>query len=227
MTATRITATRLAVFDCDGTLVDGQADVCWAMDRAFARAGLPAPDSQAVRRIVGLSLPVAVRQLATTLSDKQVVAVTEFYRSSFRARREEGLLDEPLYDGIAELLTALHGAGWALAVATGKSDRGLAACLRAHGIADLFVSLQTADRHPSKPHPAMLEAALLEAGAAPHQAVMIGDTSFDMLMARAAGVRAIGVGWGYHAPHELLASGAVSVAGSVAALAQSLEAALP
>lgn len=217
---------KLAVFDCDGTLVDGQADVCWAMERAFARAGLSAPDVSAVRRIVGLSLPAAVRALAPDLSEDQNAAVTEFYRSSFRARREEGLLDEPLYDGIADLLTGLRDAGWSLAVATGKSDRGLAACLATHGIADLFVSLQTADRHPSKPHPAMLEAALFEAGALPQQAVMIGDTSFDMLMARSAGVRGVGVAWGYHAPSELLASGALSVADSVAALAQALEEAL-
>ncbi len=217
---------KLAVFDCDGTLVDGQADVCWAMERAFTRAALPAPDAAAVRRIVGLSLPAAVRALVPDLAEDQVAAVTEFYRSSFRARREEGLLDEPLYDGIAELLTGLHDAGWQLAVATGKSDRGLAACLASHGIADLFVSLQTADRHPSKPHPAMLEAALFEAGAAPHEAVMIGDTSFDMLMARSAGVRGVGVAWGYHAPAELLASGALSVAETVAALSQALEEAL-
>lgn len=218
---------RLAVFDCDGTLVDGQADVCWAMERAFARAGLPAPESQAVRRIVGLSLPVAVRSLAPDLSEDQNRAVTEFYRSSFRARREEGLLDEPLYDGIADLLRDLHSAGWSLAVATGKSDRGLAACLATHGIADLFVSLQTADRHPSKPHPAMLEAALFEAGATRDQAVMIGDTSFDMLMARSIGVAGIGVGWGYHAAPELLASGAARVVGTAEALAAALEEALP
>jgi phosphoglycolate phosphatase len=217
---------RLAVFDCDGTLVDGQADVCWAMERAFTRAGLQAPNNHAVRRIVGLSLPAAVRALAPALADDQITAITEFYRSSFRARREEGLLDEPLYDGIAALLRELHGAGWQLAVATGKSDRGLAACLATHGIADLFVSLQTADRHPSKPHPAMLEAALFEAGADRAEAVMIGDTSFDMLMARSAGVRGIGVSWGYHAPAELRASGAVTVADNVAMLAQALEEAL-
>lgn len=217
---------RLAVFDCDGTLVDGQADVCWAMDRAFARAGLAAPDMHAVRRAVGLSLPVAVRNLAPDLPEEQARAVTEFYRSSFRARREEGLLEEPLYEGIAEMLGNLRAAGWSLAVATGKSDRGLAACLATHGIADLFISLQTADRHPSKPHPAMLEAALFEAGAAPREAVMIGDTSFDMLMARSAGVRAVGVAWGYHAPAELLASGATSVAETSAALVKALEEAL-
>ena len=217
---------RLAVFDCDGTLVDGQADVCWAMERAFTRAGLTAPDVSLVRRAVGLSLPQAVRALAPDLSEDQNRAVTEFYRTSFRARREEGLLDEPLYDGIAELLAGLRDSGWQLAVATGKSDRGLAACLATHGIADMFVSLQTADRHPSKPHPAMLEAALFEAGALPQQAVMIGDTSFDMLMARSAGVRGVGVAWGYHAPAELLASGALSVADTVAALSQALEEAL-
>jgi len=218
---------RLAVFDCDGTLVDGQADVCWAMERAFTRAGLEAPDNHAVRRIVGLSLPAAVRSLAPDLSDDQNRAVTEFYRSSFRARREEGLLDEPLYEGIADLLRDLHAGGWQLAVATGKSDRGLAACLATHGISDLFVSLQTADRHPSKPHPAMLEAAVFEAGAQRSETVMIGDTSFDMMMARTIGVAAIGVGWGYHGEAELLASGARQVVGTAADLAAALEEALP
>ena len=221
-----MTAVRLAVFDCDGTLVDGQADVCWAMERAFTRAGIAAPDPREVRRAVGLSLPVAVRHLAPALTDAEVQAVTEFYRSSYRARREEGLLDEPLYDGIAGLLAGLRADGWTLAVATGKSDRGLAACLAVHGIADLFVSLQTADRHPSKPHPAMLEAALFEAGAQPHEAVMIGDTSFDIVMARSIGVTAIGVAWGYHNAQELLASGALGVAENVAALGTMLDATL-
>ena len=218
---------KLAVFDCDGTLIDSQVNIIRAMEQSFQRHRLPAPDSHATRRIVGLSLPAAVRSLAPALSEDQNRAVTEFYRSSFRARREEGLLDEPLYDGIAELLTGLRDAGWSLAVATGKSDRGLAACLATHGIADLFVSLQTADRHPSKPHPAMLEAAMFEAGALPGQAVMIGDTSFDMVMARSIGVTAIGVDWGYHDASELRASGAARVVATAAALAAALEEALP
>ncbi len=215
---------RLAVFDCDGTLVDGQADVCWAMERAFERARLPAPPMAEVRRAIGLSLPVAIRQLAPDLSDQDAGNVTEFYKSSFRARREEGLLGEPLYDGIADLLASLHASGWRLAVATGKSDRGLAACLAAHGIADLFISLQTADRHPSKPHPAMLEAALTDAGAEPHQSVMIGDTTFDMLMAKSIGVPAIGVAWGYHTAHELRGGGAHAIAETVDDLATLLAA---
>ncbi len=207
--------TRLAVFDCDGTLVDGQADVCWSMEQAFDRSGLPAPDANRVRRLVGLSLPVAVRELAPQLSEDEAREVVGNFKTIFRTRREEGLLNEPLYDGIAELLHALHGEGWSLAVATGKSDRGLAACLATHGLTDLFVSLQTADRHPSKPHPAMLEAALFEAGTQPSEAVMIGDTSFDIEMAKAANVQAIGVTWGYHEPDELMAYGADHIAKSV------------
>lgn len=213
---------KLAVFDCDGTLIDGQADVCWSMRRAFERAGEPAPDDNLVRRMVGLSLGVAIRELAPDLEEDQQRAVVEFYKSSFRARREEGLLDEPLYDGIADLLHSLNEEGWALAVATGKSDRGLQACLASHGLTDLFVSLQTADRHPSKPHPAMLEAALFEAAAQPGQAVMIGDTTFDIDMGRAANVASIGVAWGYHAPEELAASGAMGVANDVAQLGKML-----
>jgi phosphoglycolate phosphatase len=214
---------RLAVFDCDGTLVDGQADVCWAMERAFERAHLPAPDLHEVRRVIGLSLPAAIRKLAPQLSEPEAQNVTEFYKSSFRARREEGLLGEPLYDGIAALLTKLHADGWSLAVATGKSDRGLAACLAAHGITDLFASLQTADRHPSKPHPAMLEAAMNDAGAAHKDTVMIGDTVFDIMMGRSIGVASVGVAWGYHEASELLASGAAAVADDARHLGSILE----
>jgi len=207
-----MSAGKLAVFDCDGTLVDGQAEVCDTMEQAFQRAKLTPPDRNQVRRMVGLSLPVAIRHLAPDLDEEQARHVVEFYKSGFRERRMSGMLQEPLYDGTLELLDRLHADGWQLAVATGKSDRGLNACLESHGIRDLFVSLQTADRHPSKPHPAMLEAALFEAGVTPSEAVMIGDTTFDIMMAREANVRSIGVAWGYHEPEELLQAGAEAVA---------------
>ncbi|MEO0991793.1 MAG: HAD-IA family hydrolase, partial [Pseudomonadota bacterium] len=101
--------------------------------------------------------------------------------------------------------------GWLSGIATGKSARGLKEVLAVHGIEGHFVTRQTADHHPSKPHPAMLEAALAEASVSPENAVMVGDTSFDMEMARSAGVRAIGVSWGYHTSDQLIASGAASV----------------
>lgn len=207
-----MSAVRLAVFDCDGTLVDGQADICAAMDEAFASLGLPLPDRQTVRRVVGLSLPQAMRRLVPNLEPLLHNALVDSYKQAFRTARAEGRLAEPLFDGIRPLLDDLRARGWALAVATGKSDRGLTHCLAAHGLSDHFISLQTADRHPSKPHPAMLEAALAEAMAQADDAVMIGDTSYDMAMAVAAGVRPIGVAWGYHAPDELRAAGAVAVA---------------
>ncbi|MFZ5745750.1 MAG: HAD-IA family hydrolase [Pseudomonadota bacterium] len=203
---------RLAVFDCDGTLVDGQAAVCDAMDAAFAAHGLPAPDRHLVRRSVGLSLPQAVRALLPDADEALQQGLDHAYRTAFRTAREAGQLVEPLYAGVRELLDALRDDGWLLGVATGKSDRGLEHCLATHGLSRHFVTLQTADRHPSKPHPAMLDAALFEAGALPEQAVMIGDTAYDMVMAVNARVRALGVDWGYHTPAELTEAGAEAVA---------------
>lgn len=209
---------KLAVFDCDGTLVDGQAAVCGAMTSAFEECGLTAPPSHDVRRIVGLSLPVAIRRLAPDETHETHDRVVTAYKQAFFNARAAGLVAEPLYDGIRELLDNLHAGGWQLGVATGKSDRGLNSCLTAHALLNLFVTLQTADRHPSKPHPSMLEAAMAEAGALPSETAMIGDTAFDIEMARAAGCRAIGVAWGYHAPEELIAAGAEGVAATAAEL---------
>lgn len=213
---------KLAVFDCDGTLVDGQASICDAMESAFAEVGLPAPDRNAVRRAVGLSLMPAVQRLLPDADDRTCRVITDAYKRAFRAAREDGSLAQPLYAGMAALLDDLRADGWQLGVATGMSDRGLGHCLASHGLDGHFVTLQTADRHPSKPHPAMLEAALFEAAAQSSDAVMIGDTAYDMEMARTAGVRAIGVEWGYHQPAELTAAGAAFVAATPAQLREYL-----
>ena len=206
---------RVAIFDCDGTLVDGQANVCEAMEEAFAAASLTAPPRALIRRAVGLSLPQAMGLLLPESTPAQQEMLAESYRIAFREHRRLGRINEPLFDGIAPLLRQMHADGWQLAVATGKSRRGLRHCLATHGIAELFCSLQTADDHPSKPDPAMIQAVLRETGSRADDAVMIGDTSFDMIMASAAGVRAIGVDWGYHHAEELLATGADSVADTV------------
>lgn len=211
---------KLALFDCDGTLIDGQASICEAMEAAFAGQGIAAPDRTKIRRAVGLSLPQAMRALLPESDDDLHQALVEAYKTAFRSARSDGRLSQPLFAGMAECLRALAADGWLLGVATGMSDRGLTHCLADNGIADLFVTLQTADRHPSKPHPAMLAAALTGAGAQAHEAVMIGDTAYDMQMARDGGVRGIGVDWGYHHPRELLAAGAERVATSPAELTQ-------
>jgi phosphoglycolate phosphatase len=204
---------KLAVFDCDGTLIDSQINIIRAMASSFARHGLAAPDPHATRRIVGLSLVEAMQALLPGAEPALHASLADDYKTAFQRLRADRALDaEPLYPGIAELLAALDARGWLLAVATGKSDRGLKLALEHHGIHHLFVSLQTADRHPSKPHPSMLRAALAEAGAQAHEAVMIGDTVFDIAMGEAAGVHAIGVDWGYHEADELIGAGAAHVA---------------
>jgi phosphoglycolate phosphatase len=146
------------------------------------------------------------------LSIEQHAALSEDYKRAFWKLRAAGKVEEPLFDGVIELLDALEADGWLLAVATGKSDRGLKHCLESHGIHARFVSLQTADRHPSKPHPSMVEQAIADAGAAPDTTIVLGDTSFDMAMAAAAGAAPIGAGWGYHETQELLDAGAIAVA---------------
>jgi phosphoglycolate phosphatase len=203
---------RLAIFDCDGTLVDSQANICLAMEECFARADLPAPPREAARRVVGLSLVEAMAAMLPDAGSALHRALAEDYKAAFQRLRGRGLVEEPLYDGVAALLDALEADGWLLGVATGKSDRGLKLCLEHHGLARRFVTLQTADRHPSKPHPAMVAAALAETGADAAGSMMIGDTSFDMAMAKAAGVRAVGAAWGYHGRQELIAAGADYVA---------------
>jgi len=215
--------TPLAIFDCDGTLVDSQAAICRAMDECFDAHGLTPPDRHATRGIVGLSLPEAMRVLHPDGEPELHDALTRSYKQAFFRHRSMGLVEEPLFDGVADALDRLEAAGWLLGVATGKSDRGLRFCLERHGLHARFVTLQTADRHPSKPHPAMLHAAIAEAGASPGNTVMIGDTSFDMMMARAADAHALGVAWGYHSPDELIAAGAACVVQSAEELISYLQ----
>jgi phosphoglycolate phosphatase len=214
---------RLAVFDCDGTLADGAANICQAMDDCFVDAGLPVPGDAATRRIVGLSLPEAMRVLHPGGAETDHLSLAERYKRVFQRLRAQGMAPDPLFAGIAETLAALDRAGWLLGVATGKSDRGLGLCLDHHGLTSRFVTLQTADRHPSKPHPSMIETAMAEAGAAPETTAMIGDTSYDMAMARAAGVKAIGVTWGYHDREELIDAGAHAIADTPADIIRLLE----
>lgn len=216
---------RLAVFDCDGTLVDSQANICRAMEACFATHRLDPPSRDSIRRIVGLSLVPAIAALLPDAEARQHELMAEDYKRAFHAMRADRALDpEPLFDGVAETIEALDAAGWILGVATGKSDRGLALILEHHGLTHRFVTLQTADRHPSKPHPAMLEAAIADAGAAPHTTAMIGDTSFDIAMALNAGTHAVGVAWGYHEPQELTAAGAHRVSTDARDLPAMLEA---
>lgn len=203
---------RLAIFDCDGTLVDSGAPIYAALKTSLEWNGIPVPPPSISRWVIGLSLTEAMAALLPSETTERHAQLADDYRRAFTDLRSAGEVEEPLFDGILDLLDQLEAKDWLLAIATGKSERGLKHCLDRHGIHARFVSLQTADRHPSKPHPSMVDQAIADAGASPQTTIVVGDTSFDMAMAANAGATGIGAGWGYHEPRELIEAGAVAVA---------------
>jgi phosphoglycolate phosphatase len=212
-------ALRLILFDVDGTLADSQGAITSAMAAAFAGAGLPSPRRAEILSIVGLSLPLAMAELAGEQpADVQAVLV-EGYKSAYKsARLAAGAGHSPLYPGAAEVLAELNAVPeYLLGVATGKSQRGLDALIEAHELR-CFVTRQCADHHPSKPHPSMVLRAMAETGVRPEDTVMIGDTSFDIDMGRAAGVRTIAVDWGFHPAERLGADHIIKSFGELAPL---------
>jgi phosphoglycolate phosphatase len=215
---------RLAIFDCDGTLVDSGATIYAATAEAFAEHWLELPPEAACRRVIGLGLVEAIAALLPQAAPEEHARLAETYKRNFHRAREQGRVEEPLYPGIAELLDAFEADGWLLAVATGKSDRGLRLCLECHSMPARFVSLQTGDRHPSKPSPSMVLQAMADAGASRENTIVVGDTAYDMGMAVAAGATAIGAGWGYHERDELIAAGASFVADAPADVLTCLDA---
>lgn len=199
---------RLCVFDCDGTLVDSQHAIITSMAAAFAVHGLAHPGDAAVRQVVGLALLEAVAALLPQADADIWGQVARSYSEAFGDLRRSGGVQEPLFPGLENALAALEADDWLLGIATGKSSRGLKNTLAVHGLEGRFVTLQTADTAAGKPHPEMLLRAMADAGAAPERTVMVGDTSFDMLMARQAGAHGIGVIWGYHERAVIEAAGA-------------------
>ena len=202
---------RLVVFDCDGTLVDSQHAIVAAMRQAFTDNSLRLPEPEAVRQIVGLSLLKAMEALAPDAMPEQHRALERDYRRAFQLSRQREEHREALYPGAAETVAALDAAGYLLGVATGKGRRGLRTTLERYGLDGHFVTLQTAEDAPSKPHPGMLERAMAEVGAAPDETVLVGDTVFDIEMAVNAGAASIGVRWGYHDAALLSAAGARAI----------------
>ena len=211
----------LILFDVDGTLVDSQNLIVAAQQEAFRALGLQPPSRERSLSIVGLSLVEAFTTLAGARAPVQELA--QAYRDAVHRMREEPEDREPLYEGAGALVAELAARdGVRLGIATGKPRRGVDHLLRRKRWRGLFATIQTADDAPSKPDPTMLRQAMREVDAPPSATVMIGDTSFDMAMARAAGVRAIGVSWGYHQVAALREAGAEIIVDRVDRLPEAL-----
>lgn len=202
---------RLVIFDLDGTLIDSQHAILAAMAHAFDARGHALPPEPEVLAVVGLSLHEAMVALAPHLPEAEILALAGHYRERFVAQRAGGgmMADSPLYPGARAALERLaQRESLLMGVATGKARPGLEHALASHDLGRFFATTQTADAHPSKPHPSMLRAALAETGCEADLGVMIGDTEFDVSMGRAAGFATIGVAWGYHPRARLQAAGA-------------------
>jgi phosphoglycolate phosphatase len=200
---------KLVIFDCDGTLVDGQHMIVTSMTQAYAAHGLAVPDRETMLSMVGLSLVELFTELGKGIEQFPVASLAEHYKLAFHALRASGRHMEALYPGAAEAVQALAGRDdVALGIATGKSQRGVRVVLGHHGLLDHFITIKTADDAPSKPDPGMVLDAMREAGATAENTVVVGDTVYDIGMARAAGAAAIGVAWGYHSREALAATGA-------------------
>lgn len=203
---------KLVIFDCDGTLVDSQEAICAAMDLAFTGLGLQPPQRIEVLGVIGLSLPEAVAVLAPRQSDVVRAELAERYKRAFPQNAPSTIPRDPLFPGARATVEALARRGdVVLGIATGKSRRGVLRLFDQEGWHGHFRTVQTADDHPSKPHPSMIETAMREADIGPQSTVIVGDTTYDIEMGRNAGVTTIGVGWGYHDIAMLEAAGAHAI----------------
>jgi|SRR5690625_250175 len=201
----------LAIFDCDGTLVDSQHTIVQAMHRAFEVNHLPLPSHEEILGIVGLQLADCMRTLVPDADAGLVQRLVQGYSDAYRANREAGHDEPPLYPDTEAILHNLDARGVLLAVATGKSRRGLTHTLAVHNLSTLFVEKRTSDDGPGKPNPHILLDICANLDIPVERCVMIGDTTYDIEMAANAKMPSIGVSWGYHRTERLTAAGAYTV----------------
>jgi phosphoglycolate phosphatase len=191
----------LLIFDWDGTLSDSIGRIVEAMRAAADLAGRPVRDDLAIKGIIGLGLPEAIRTLYPDITANDLIDFRQHYADSYMAMDVE---PSRLFDGVRESLEAFRAEGYRMAVATGKARRGLDRVLKAHGWMEYFDATRAADETASKPDPLMLNEILQHCGVAPEKALMVGDASFDLLMARNAGMDSVAVGYGAQALDSLL-----------------------
>ena len=205
---------KLVLFDCDGTLVDSAHLIHEVMERTFRAYGLEAPSSQATRSIIGLSLDLAIARIrGLDEVNEQSQEMMFHYKSIFAATRAEKGFQEPLYPGVPDMMTKLSSDdALLLGAVTGKSRRGLQLVCDTHGFDRAFIVSRTADDCPSKPHPAMVLECCTDTGMDARDTIVIGDSIYDIQMAKAAGAYAIGVSWGYGAVDDLRLHGADAIA---------------
>ena len=204
----------LLIFDWDGTLMDSASEIVATMQKAIQETGLPERSPDQLRDLIGLGLEETIDRLFPHLDPQRVRQWLSQYRQRYLSPSSRA----PLFARTQETLSRLRADGYELAVATGKGRRGLDRALVRTATAHYFSCTRCADEAASKPAPDMVDDILVRTATVPDRALVIGDTEYDMLMAGNAGVDALGVACGVHAPARLLATGACAILDSVAAL---------
>ncbi|HEX9449904.1 MAG TPA: HAD-IA family hydrolase [Burkholderiales bacterium] len=209
----------LLVFDWDGTLMDSAAHIASALQSAFRDLGLPVPSTAAARHVIGLGLEDAMMYLNPGLDRARYAEMADRYRVHFLA----GDQDVGLFPAVATGIAALNQNGYLMAVATGKSRRGLDRSLSATGLVPYFHASRCADEGFPKPHPEMLQMIMEMLGTVPDRTLMIGDTTHDLQMAQNAGVAAVAVSYGAHLTEDLKSMNPMGCVGSFEQLMQWLK----
>ncbi|MDA1326614.1 MAG: HAD-IA family hydrolase [Proteobacteria bacterium] len=206
------TRLRLAAFDLDGTLLDSADSIVTDVMACWEACGFPLPEPDDVRRIIGLPWEESVQMLLPRAGEAEFAKIRAYHESMARGERPKPRREETLFPGVLPMLNAVEEAGYLLAIITSRSGHRLSELLEAQNIVNRFISLKTTDNGPGKPNPYLMLQTLSETGVDKRDAVMIGDTTFDILMACNAGTASIGVSWGVHEPDELRDAGAHHVA---------------
>ncbi len=199
---------RFAAFDLDGTLIDSAATIVDGVLACWSACGFAEPDPEAVRRVIGLPWEESIRALIPGSGETELAAIHNYHDEVRRGVRTRPVATISPFPGAHDVLDHLDAEGYLLGIVTSRSGNRLHELLDAQGLADRFQTLKTADLGPGKPNPHLLLEAMSDLGVDAGCTVMIGDTTFDVLMATNAGTAAVGVSWGVHEPHELDAAGA-------------------
>lgn len=213
----------LIILDLDGTLVDSRALIIQGITVAAKEVGVAAPTDDAIGGIIGLSLERALATLFPDESEQQRALLLEAYRTEALRNRADPNDPESLFPGTYEFVSDLRESGYLLGIATGKAKRGALHFCDRYGMQGWFDTIQTPDTNPSKPHPGMIESALQETGVSRSRTVMVGDTTYDLEMARNAGVFGVGVSWGNHSVRDLEDAGADHIVRHMSGLTQVIE----
>ncbi len=220
---THAPAKRLAAFDLDGTLLDSASSIVAGVLDCWRACGFELPEPGEIRRIIGLPWEQSIIALLPGAGEREFAMIRNYHDEVARGERTRKVPEQKLFDGVIDLLDELDRKGYLLAIITSRNSHRLDELLHRQGIADRFVSLKTADHGPGKPNPDLMLQTLSEVGIARHDAVMIGDTTFDIQMACGAGTSAIGVEWGVHDAEELLGAGAHHIAEAVHELPEAID----